>query len=253
MFPDFDRILENEYRKLEDYKVVTVSDSLVPADFVVHHFLSVYVKRGYNVCLVTVAHTLRHYACIQLKLGNNFTPATGKVEIVECLKLFTGDVSLTSSESVFSFLTTGNMSGLLTTLRTMYNGLENKTVPTLLIIDDLSLFHSLGAEIGSLSNFIHGLIQMTTQWPRTTLLNLLHCDLGFSSNDMVALWRAISHVSDLLVDVRALKTGYCADVDGQITITWASKVRKPERKSFHFKLSERTVSLIPMGLSSAVL
>ena len=85
MFPQLSSCLG----KAESSKVVTVSE-LAPdkAGFVLHHFISRWLKTGQKVVIVGLEHSFGHYHSVGIKLGYNLLKLreNGQVVFYEGLK-----------------------------------------------------------------------------------------------------------------------------------------------------------------------
>ena len=85
MFPQLSSCLG----KAENSKVVTVSE-LAPdkAGFVLHHFISRWLKTGQKVVIVGLEHSFGHYHSVGIKLGYNLLKLreNGQVVFYEGLK-----------------------------------------------------------------------------------------------------------------------------------------------------------------------
>ncbi|KAK3742284.1 hypothetical protein QZH41_013113, partial [Actinostola sp. cb2023] len=81
-------------------KFVLLSDSQNDGSFLVHYFLSLYVKGGYNVCFIALSQSLAHYSSVAHKLGINLTVAcdSGQVQYIDGLKLISTSLCGTDQE-----------------------------------------------------------------------------------------------------------------------------------------------------------
>lgn len=94
-------------------------------------------------------------------------------------------------------------------------------VTPVLIVDDLSILTSLGCKEYEVSVFFQYLQAMLC--PRGgTVVSLVHTD----HNDTQAesrpgsLYSHIGHCSDVIISVRPLKTGYCRDLSGEVSMSF---------------------------------
>ena len=96
-------------------------------------------------------------------------------------------------------------------------------VSPLLIVDDLSILTSLGCKEYDVSVFFQCLRVMLCPHGGT-IVSLIHTE----HNDTQAehrpgsLYRHIGHQSDIILLVRPLKTGYCRDLSGEVSMLFLS-------------------------------
>jgi len=91
-------------------------------------------------------------------------------------------------------------------------------IPTIVIVDDLSILTSLGCREYDVSVFFHYLRTMLC--PHSgTIVSLIHAQHNDTQAESTpgSLYRHIGHQSDVIVLVRPLKTGYCRDLSGEVS------------------------------------
>jgi len=96
-------------------------------------------------------------------------------------------------------------------------------VSPVVIVDDLSILTSLGCKEYDISVFFQYL--RTTLCPRGgTIVSLVHSEHNdtHAESRPGSLYRHIGHQSDVIVLVRPLKTGYCRDLSGEVSVLYSS-------------------------------
>ncbi|CAB4016391.1 elongator complex 6 [Paramuricea clavata] len=83
-------------------KFFLISESNNDGSFVTHHFLSLYLKGGHNVCFIALVQSFTHYSSVAQKLGVNLTASTqnGKLIFVEGLKYAVQNMEIESSNEM---------------------------------------------------------------------------------------------------------------------------------------------------------
>lgn len=270
MFSDLNNFLDIDVDHLPMGKcILTVEISGANGSFVLHHFLSLALRAETTVCFLGLAQTFLHYTCVGNKLALNLSRLrdSGKLTFVDGLSLIGSDFlrsSVTMPVPDQSGLEEKHDNGkqLLKHLFAIVKQAIEKLpgypdVPTVLIVDDLSILTSVGCKEYDVSAFFQYLQTMLCPHGGT-IISLIHAE----HNDTKAesrpgsLYRHVGHQSDIIMLVRPLKTGYCRDLSGEISVEWRnrsgrSEVRQP--RAMHFKISDKNVSLFPPGMSAAVL
>jgi len=94
MFSDLSNFLDVEVGRLPAGQcILTVEISGSDGSFVLHHFLSLAMRGQTAACLVGLAQTFHHYACVGNKLTVNLARLrdSGKLKFVDGLRLIGGD------------------------------------------------------------------------------------------------------------------------------------------------------------------
>ncbi|XP_067887555.1 elongator complex protein 6 isoform X4 [Heterodontus francisci] len=82
MFPELNNILNSTPETCEQGKAVLLSDKQTDGSFLVHHFLSFYLKGGCKVCFLGLVQSFNHYSLVAQKLGVNLSAAREKGQLV---------------------------------------------------------------------------------------------------------------------------------------------------------------------------
>ncbi|XP_075070294.1 elongator complex protein 6 [Mixophyes fleayi] len=258
MFPELNTLLSVSTGTVERPQFALISGCKTDASFLVHHFLSYYLKANCKVCFVALAQSFSHYNIIAQKLGVNLVSARdqGQLVFLEGLKSYTrllfSETPEAEAENPLRFLRTGS------DLRTLYDFIRAALVPSageqwtcpVLIVDDVSLLLSLGVTSLQVLDFIHYCRATVCSEYQGNLVCLLQRDEESEDEDNELLMKSLCHQSSLILQVEGLTTGYCKDVHGELTIT-----RKQQKQSvvYQYKIQDKMVSFFARGLSAAVL
>lgn len=231
MFPELNNILNFDEKTPPKGKSVLVSQSNSDGTFLLHHFISLYLKGNNNVCVLGLAQSYSHYSNVGNKLGPSLTTAREKNKLVfiEGLKIL-GEYLLKCDDhqeqssirdSPFECLRTENYS-----LKKLYE-LTEKSIhtlpswqgtPTLLLIDDIGILLRLGIPAKDILAFVHYLqvLLCPNSDSAGCVAMLLQNDRGADDEEADMLTKAIWHQSDMVLHVQGLASGYCKDVHGQV-------------------------------------
>lgn len=252
MFPELQNALSPERRKF-----TLITDWKTDGSFLIHHFLSYYLKSRWKVCFVALAQSFSHYNLIQQKLGVNLPSARddGQLVFVEGLRSYTNllfsETPETDSHNPLRFLRSS------VDLRPLYDFISAALAPSAgeewkgraLIVDDLSLLTSLGITPVQILDFIHYCRAGVCHELQGEVVCLVHRDE--EDEDGEVLLKSLCHQSGLVLQAEGLSTGFCKDVHGQLTITH----KQPQEHSvvYQYKIQDKNVSFFAPGLSAAVL
>ncbi|XP_071481654.1 elongator complex protein 6-like [Diadema antillarum] len=241
-----------------NFFLVTEADD-ADASFLIHHFLSWYLKSGCKVIFLGLAQSFSHYSAVSQKLGVNLPAAktSGQLEFISglqyCIPLVKGSLLQEEREDCVlqDCIRSGSMNPLYNILRDSLTK-ETGAQPysnVLVLIDDISILQSLGLDTRLISDFIQ-----YCQW-QGCLVTLLHCDTGQDEDEeMLYLSNRLQHTCSCHLRVEGLSSGFCKDVHGQLTIVQKLDHDPAEsRKLLQFKVTDKNVSFFAAGTSSAVL
>ncbi|XP_069778253.1 elongator complex protein 6 isoform X2 [Narcine bancroftii] len=168
MFHELNNILSSTPETCEQGISILLCDKQTDGGFLVHHFLSFYLKGGCKVCFLGLLQSFNHYTLVAQKLGINLPAAREKGQLVfleglrSSLDVLLGDEqdSLLQKSSPLQFLSSPSA-----TLQPLYQFIcaavleTSETTRTwkfpVLIIDDLSVLLSLGVTTENILNFMH--------------------------------------------------------------------------------------------------
>lgn len=235
MFDEFNSLLNIGHNFLPTGKLVLLTDDRVDSNFIIVHFLNTHLKGGNSVCILSLAQSFNHYNNVALKFGINFTKSKdqGQLLFIDGLKACLEAVSLNEISSptqesnsnhplAFIFARKSDIDSLKNLyflLKEQVNVLKKRERPILLIIDDLSILTSLGvssAEIIDFIRYIRNILNLPSQNSTDCLLVATHRDSDIEDEDIDTVQVYCQHHSNLEINVKGLKTGFCKDVHGQV-------------------------------------
>lgn len=245
--------------------LIGICEAKADCSFLVHHFLSLFVKENYNIVFLSLCQSYNHYVNVGNKIGNNISSAkdSNKLIFIDGLKLF--GLALNNLNDNQEELATGRID--VRDIRQMYkmliekvnsfpNDTSSNNVSTVLIIDNLSVLLDVGISAEDVTGLVHYLQQFVVQQLGGCVVLGMNNDLGTDDDAGDLVWKFIQHCCTLALQVRGLDTGYCRDVHGQIVARWPinkGKITEEVTKSSQFKLSDKTCQLFAVGMSTAVL
>lgn len=263
MFSDLNNFLDIDIGHLPNGQCILVVEiSGSNGSFILHHLLSLALRDDTPVCFVGLAQTFHHYACVGNKLTLNLSRLrdSGKLTFVDGLNSIGSNIvqsSLPHQTASASEVDSGNefLKQLFSIVKEAIEKLPGwPDVSPLLIVDDLSILTSLGCKAYDVSLFFQDFRTMLCPHGGSTV-SLIHTDLIDESRPNSLYCLSADH-SDVMITVQPLKTGYCRDLSGEVSVEWKKRsghveVRQP--RTMHFKISDKNVTLFPPGMSPAVL
>ncbi|XP_032153850.1 elongator complex protein 6 isoform X1 [Sapajus apella] len=266
MFPELNNLLNTTPDRAEQGKLTLLCDAKTDGSFLVHHFLSFYLKANCKVCFVALIQSFSHYNIVGQKLGVNLTMARerGQLVFLEGLKSAV-DIFFQAQEKPhpLQFLreaNAGNLKPLFEfvreALKPVDSGEAGWTYPVLLV-DDLSVLLSLGLGAVAVLDFIH-YCRATVCWElKGNVVVLVHDSGDVEDEENDILLNGLSHQSHLILRAEGLATGFCRDVHGQLRILWRrpsqSTSQRDQSLTYQYKIQDRSVSFFAKGMSPAVL
>ncbi|XP_017308091.1 elongator complex protein 6 isoform X1 [Ictalurus punctatus] len=268
MFVELNSILNTSPDDVTQREFILLSDRKADASFLIHHYLSFYLKAGCKVCFVGLVQSLSHYSAVAQRLGVNLVQARekGQLVFVEALKASAavmldqtgGDVA-----QMFDYLRSPvpELRALFEFVRASLSQAEaeaDSNSPPVLIVDDLSVLLSLGVSVKAVLDFTHYCQAAICSQLQGSVVTLVRCDDDDDDDEDESsshLLRALSHQCTLSLRVEGLRTGYCRDIHGQVEIWWRGTGEnvQSQRKIFQYKVYDKSVSFFAPGTSSAVL
>lgn len=271
MFPQLSDILTSSAAGIQQQQQgigILLCDKQTDGGFLVHHFLSFYLKGGCKVCFLGLQQSFNHYNLVAQKLGVKLSAAKEKGQLVffeglrAALDILLDDKpdSTLQASSPLQFLSSPTAS-----LRSLYEFVCTSLTETsettwkfpVLIIDDLSVLLSLGVSTENILNFMQYCRATLCSKLQGNIVVLVHDteDLGDDENDVVV--KSLCYISDLILHAEALATGHCKDIHGQLKITHRTlsptKTEKNVTDIFQYKIQDKNVAFFARGTSSAVL
>ncbi|XP_033640438.1 elongator complex protein 6-like isoform X1 [Asterias rubens] len=247
-------------------QLMLVTDSLTDGSFLIHHFLSVFLKGDHKVCFLALAQSFSHYSAVAQKLGVNL----GIARRNEQLTLVNGlDFSLQlmhdgmeeshkDERMILQCLKDDKVS-----VRPLYNIItesfaqdhQENSGSRLILIDDLSVLISLGLTVQQVMQFIH---YCQTSQPDATIVCLVHSDADVEDDINLSLITHLRHQCHCFLQVQGLGSGFSKDIHGQLTIIKRDPDgTRPNRnqpdRTLQYKILDKSVTFFAVGTSSAVL
>ncbi|KAF6736589.1 Elongator complex protein 6 [Oryzias melastigma] len=271
MFTELNGILNASPESFTPGEFILLSDRQSDASFLIHHFLSFYLKARCRVCFVALVQSFSHYNAVSQRLGVSLTQAKekGQLTFLEGLKESLS-VLIPQEENAenqaMSFLRDPAAG-----LRSLYEfvqssvvesngggGAEEQWGPPVLLVDDVSVLLSLGVRVGAVLDFSHYCRATVCSQLQGNVVMLVRCDGEAEEDDEGSqqLMRGLTHQSCLTLHVQGLPTGYCRDIHGQVELCWKKRQSDGQhtpKKVFQFKVHDKGVLFFARGTSSAVL
>ncbi|KAF7692076.1 elongator complex protein 6 [Silurus meridionalis] len=269
MFADLNSILNTSPDDVRQREFILLSDRKADASFLIHHFLSFYLKAGCKVCFVGLVQSFSHYSAVAQRLGVNLVQARqkGQLVFVEALKASAAVMFSESTDDaaqMFDYLRSP-----VPELRALFESVcasliqaeADSSAPPVLIVDDVSVLLSLGVSVRAVLDFTHYCQANICSRLQGCVVTLVRCDDDDEDEDedddesSNRLLRALSHQCTLSLRVEGLQTGYCRDIHGQVEIWWRGTGEdvQSQRRLFQYKVYDKSVSFFAPGTSSAVL
>uniref|UniRef100_F6UN53 Elongator complex protein 6 n=1 Tax=Monodelphis domestica TaxID=13616 RepID=F6UN53_MONDO len=227
MFPELNNLLNVSPDKPEQGKFTLLCDAKTDGGFLVHHFLSFYLKANCKVCFVALLQSFSHYNIVGQKLGVNLIAARDRGQLVffEGLKS-TVEVLFGSKEqpNTLKFIRESSSD-----LKSLYEFVQKALTPSgdgsatswkfpVLLVDDLSVLLSLGVEAVAVLDFIQYCRATVCCQLKGNVVALVHDSDQTEDEENAMLMNALGHQSSLILRAEGLVTGFCKDVHGQLKI-----------------------------------
>ncbi|KAM9852446.1 elongator complex protein 6 [Aulostomus maculatus] len=278
MFAELNSILNSSPDNFTKGEFVLVSDRQSDASFLIHHFLSFYLRARCRVCFLGLVQSFSHYSAVSQRLGVSLTQAKEKGQLIfleglsESLSFLNPQVTKTGSQAL-DFLRDPTV-GLRGLFEFVQSGLRSSGEveegadgveawgPPVLLVDDVSVLLSLGVSIGAVLDFSHYCRAAVCSQLQGNVVMLVRCDGDEDEEDTgddegsERLLKGLRHQCSLALHVQGLPTGYCRDIHGQVEVCWRrSQVggQHTHRQLFQYKVHDKGASFFARGTSSAVL
>ncbi|KAI3360748.1 hypothetical protein L3Q82_012984 [Scortum barcoo] len=255
---------------------ILVSDRQSDASFLVHHFLSLYLRARCRVWFLGLVQSFNHYSAISQRLGVSLAQAKEKGQLVfleglnESLSVLIPEETNTGNQAM-DFLRDPAVG-----LKSLYEFVRSSVSssgcsgegaadseewgPPVLLVDDLSVLLSLGVSVGAVLDFSHYCRATVCSQLKGNVVMLARCD-GEEEDDgddegAERLLKGLTHQCSLTLHVQGLPTGYCRDIHGQVEVCWRRRQgdgQYTQRKLFQYKVHDKGASFFAPGTSSAVL
>ncbi|XP_026861161.2 elongator complex protein 6 [Electrophorus electricus] len=268
MFPELNSILNTSPDNFKEREFIVLSDKQADASFLIHHYLTFYLRARCKVCFLGLVQSFSHYSAVSQRLGVNLTQAKEKGQLVflEALKASPGVLlNKGTSDGIQTF---DYLRSPFPELRGLFEFVHSSLTesgdddgkpwgPPVLLVDDLSVLLSLGVSVGAILDFTH-YCQATicSQLPGTMVV-LVRRDEEWDEEEYSSghLLQGVTHQCSLSLHVEGLSTGFCRDIHGQVAVWWRKRGQsaQSQRKIFQYKVHDKGASFFARGTSSAVL
>ncbi|KAM4907527.1 elongator complex protein 6 [Sylvia borin] len=266
MFAELNELLGASPERPDAGQFTLLRDTRTDGSFLVHHFLSFYLRAGCKVCFVALLQSFSHYNIVAQKLGVSLAAAKERGQLVfleglkSCLDLLFGEEEQPEQPSPLQFL-----SGSCRELRALFDFVRASLAPAdghawkgpVLLLDDLSLLLSLGAAPVAVLDFIHYCRVSVCCQLKGNVVVLVHSNEDSEDEENELVVNSLCHHSDLILWAQGLATGFCKDVHGQIKIIKRLSLRQAAEQDvvqiYQYKIQDRNVTFFAPGLSAAVL
>ncbi|NWX61624.1 ELP6 protein, partial [Promerops cafer] len=245
-------------------KFTLLRDTRTDGSFLVHHFLSFYLRAGCKVCFVALLQSFSHYNIVAQKLGVSLAAAKERGQLVfleglkSCLDLLFGEQEQPGQPSPLQFLSTSDLRALFDFVRVSLTPADRGSWKgPVLLVDDLSVLLSLGAAPVAVLDFIHYCRVSVCCQLEGNVVVLVHSNEDSEDEENELVVSSLCHHSDLILWAEGLPTGFCKDVHGQIKIIKRLSLRQAAEQDlvqvYQYKIQDRNVTFFARGLSAAVL
>lgn len=274
MFTELNSILNATPDSITQGEFILVSDRQSDASFLIHHFLSFYLRARCKVCFLGLVQSFSHYSAISQRLGVSLTQAREKGQLIfleglkESLSILIPQETTTGSQAM-DFLRdpTVGLQRLYEFVRSSVSsdgggeeGLE-EWGPPVLLVDDVSVLLSLGVSAGAALDFSHYCKATVCSQLQGNIVMLVRChgeEADDDGSDEGSEWllKGLTHQCSLTLHVQGLPTGYCRDIHGQVEVCWRRRRgdgQHTQKKLFQYKVHDKGASFFAPGTSSAVL
>nr|XP_060638723.1 elongator complex protein 6 [Anolis sagrei ordinatus] len=266
MFVGLNELLGETAEKPEAGKLTLLCAAKTDASFLVHHFLSFYLKAGCKVCFVAMVQSFSHYNFVAQKLGVSLAAAKEKGQLVflEGLKasnsILFGEGQQSDEANPFQFI-----SGDGSSLRALHDciraalipGAGDSWGPPVLMVDDLGVLLSLDVRLTHILDFIHYCrVTINTQLKGNVVV-MVRSSEDSEDEENERLAKSLQHQSHRILWAKGLATGFCKEVHGELTIiqrrSWETGAESDLLRVYQYMIQDKNVSFFARGMSAAVL
>ncbi|XP_065686388.1 elongator complex protein 6 [Patagioenas fasciata] len=267
MFPELNELLDASPERPQPGKFTLLRDTRTDGSFLVHHFLSFYLRAGCKVCFVALLQSFSHYNIVAQKLGVSLAAAKERGQLVfleglrSCLDLLFGEEEEQPGQpNPLQFI-----SGSTSDLRALFDFVRTSLTPSdsdswkghVLLVDDLSVLLGLGATPVAVLDFIHYCRVTVCSKLQGNIVVLVHSNEDSEDEENELVVNALCHHSDLILWAEGLATGFCKDIHGQIKIIKRLSLElmgeQDQVQIYQYKIQDKNVTFFARGLSAAVL
>ncbi|XP_067148201.1 elongator complex protein 6 isoform X1 [Apteryx mantelli] len=269
MFAELNELLNASPQRPEKGTFTLLRDTRTDGSFLVHHFLSFYLRAGCKVCFVALLQSFSHYNIVAQKLGVSLTAAKERGQLVfleglgSCLDVLFGEEQQQEQAGQphpLRFISDGasDLRGLFEFVRTSLAPATGDAWPgRVLLLDDLGVLLSLGASPVAVLDFVHYCRVAVCSRLQGNIVALARGGDDSEDEENELLVTSLCHHSDLILWAEGLATGFCKDVHGQLKIIRRASLQpggQPDvLQIYQYKIQDKNVTFFARGLSAAVL
>ncbi|KAK3091921.1 hypothetical protein FSP39_023737 [Pinctada imbricata] len=223
------------------------------------------MRNEHPVCFVSLSQSFGHYNVVATKWGSPLTLYKEKgilsfIDILSMTRECLGDDTKNHSFLLgVSANPKGSMKELIDLIKQKYDKLKECTSKTpVIIIDNLSLWIDIGYSINQVIHFVNVLNRLVLKPSQPDLeagsfISNLDSGLTHDDIDKTVLWKYMSHMSDMTIEVSGLDSGFCKEVHGKIKVSWKDSLLKITSRIMQFRVMDKSIALFASGMSSAVI
>uniref|UniRef100_A0A1A8KP65 Elongator complex protein 6 n=1 Tax=Nothobranchius kuhntae TaxID=321403 RepID=A0A1A8KP65_NOTKU len=269
MFTELNSILNASPDSITPGELIVVSDRQSDASFLVHHFLSFYLRARCKVCFLGLVQSFCHYSAVSQRLGLSLTQAKERGQLVFLEGLKDSLSILIPQERNAESQAMNFLQDPAAGLRSLYEFVQSSVIgsgssedwgPPVLLVDDLSVLLSLGVSAGAVLDFSHYCRATICSQLQGNMVMLVRCSGEEEEEDgdegSERLLKGLTHQCTLTLHVQGLPTGFCKDIHGQVEVCRRRRrgdVQHNQNKLFQYKVHDKGASFFARGTSSAVL
>ncbi|WAQ97229.1 ELP6-like protein [Mya arenaria] len=264
MFTDINNALNINTDFLSNPCLIGIGENGADCSFLIHHFISLYLKNGVTVVLISFKQALNHFNGVGAKIGcnllkfkeqNRFGYVDGLRNLSQCVNNGIGNAAYSWTNCVNDVGHIDSMALMKEIIFHMSSITEKMQEPgaMTLIIDNITPLLDVGMTPTEVTKLIQYLKAHIENDIRGNFV--VGCYSDKIDEEGSTLSKYIHHSADLFLEVKGLETGYCKDVHGQLLAHWPQGYlrEKAVTKSWQYKLTDKTCALFAAGMSSAVL
>jgi len=246
------------------------SDLKTNCQFLITHFLCSSLSIGRRVLFVTMHETYSHNAAIAAKLGINLQKyqQEGKLRVVDGTQMIV-DSKEEDENDPFGFMYSDNdcdydLKNFFNIFKKNINDWRSDVdncIPYTVIIDRINVFYSLGIPQKEILIFtkkvlahIYNPVENKSDFLSKKPLGSLYISSEvLSSIDSQQIADSLSSLASKTLFTYHLATGRSATIDGNLGIMHTAPSGLTDVRTYHYKVSEKNVSLFAHGMDATVL
>ncbi|RZB40059.1 DUF2348 domain containing protein [Asbolus verrucosus] len=224
-------------------KIISIKESgNIDSNFIITHLIKQILLENNKLCFVILHNTLGHYHNVGKRLGYDFLKRVedGCIRTIEPLKDIVEDIGnetnylIDDKEQIVKALFTN-----------IKNSIEELAAATpnrvYLIIDDISHLLDLGIDLKYIISFINYCLSLVNDDRISVVINTHVC----SKSDEI-ICNNLNYVSDVIIEVLPLKTGFSREVTGVMNVEKSGSLQVTQ---YHFKAYDKGIKTFHLGES----